>query len=561
MTDQATGGQGESAEEAATSFDSLVDTWIEEELASSPVHATSLGTEGDHGSLGDWSAVAIEDRERSDGRWLRRLEKLDTARLGSERRVDLGLLVSALKGRAVYSSWDHWRRDPATYLDPCLYGVFALFLNRIFPEAELVSYATSRLLQVPQVLADAKQNLDMELASPLICERALGQSNAAVAYFRRLLPAEVDDPGLRAKLAEAGEVAAGAMESFIQDLEALAKKARGDYALGEERYTALLKDKELLGYGAAELRIRGEAAWAEIDDQMRALASEVDPSADSWRSVVESLNSDHPESPEQMLATYTDWTERARRFLADNGLVTLPEGEKCLVEPSPPFQRPVLAVASYSQPPAFRPGLTGHFFVPFPPEGTPPDEVQKRLASNSFHSIPTISVHEAYPGHHWHLTWMKANPRRVRQLVWSSYFAEGWALYSEKMMSEQGFFEDPRSELCFLDARIFRAARIIVDTGLHIGDLDFEGAVEIMRTRASLPEPVARAEVTRYCAWPTQAPSYLTGSLEIERIREQFMAANSGGLREFHDSICATGSMPLGLAEQALFGSPKAGTS
>ncbi len=555
MTDQVTGGQGgESAEEAATSFDSLVESWIAEELASSPVHATALGAQGDHGSLGDWSAVAIEDRERSDGRWLRRLEKLDTTQLDSERRVDLGLLVSALKGREVYSSWSQWRRDPATYLDTCLYGVFALFLNRLFPESELVSYAASRLRQVPQVLAHAGENLDVELVSPLICERALGQSNAAVTYFRRLLPAEVKDAALRVELEDAGEVAAAAMESFVAHLEGLVRDGRGKYALGEERYTTLLREKELLGYGAGALRERGEAAWAEIDEQMQALARRVDPSADGWRSVIESLNNDHPDSPEQMLASYTDWTERARRFLADNGLVTLPNGERCLVEPSPPFQRPVLAVASYSQPPAFRPGLTGHFFVPFPPDGTPAEEVQKRLASNSFHSIPTISVHEAYPGHHWHLTWMKANPRRVRQLVWSSYYAEGWALYAEKMMSEQGFFEDPRAELCFLDARIFRAARIIVDTGLHIGDLDFEGAVEIMRTRASLPEPVARAEVTRYCAWPTQAPSYLTGSLEIERIREQFMTAKLGDLREFHDAICATGSMPLGLAEQALFG-------
>jgi uncharacterized protein (DUF885 family) len=212
-------------------------------------------------------------------------------------------------------------------------------------------------------------------------------------------------------------------------------------------------------------------------------------------------------------------------------------------------------VASYSQAPAFRPGLTGHFFVPFPPDGTPEADVQKRLASNSFHSIPTISVHEAYPGHHWHLSWMKANPRRVRQLVWSSYFAEGWALYAEKMMREQGFFEDPRAELCHLDARIFRAARIIVDTGLHIGDLDFEGAVEIMRTRASLPEPVARAEVGRYCAWPTQAPSYLTGSLEIERIRSEYLAEKHGDLHQFHNSLCGTGSMPLGLAERALMSS------
>jgi uncharacterized protein (DUF885 family) len=138
-------------------------------------------------------------------------------------------------------------------------------------------------------------------------------------------------------------------------------------------------------------------------------------------------------------------------------------------------------------------------------------------------------------------------------MIFSSYFAEGWALYVEKMMREQGFFEDPRAELCHLDARIFRAARIIVDTGLHIGDLDVEGAVQIMRTQASLPEPVARAEVGRYCAWPTQAPSYLTGSLEIERIRDQYMSQNRGSLREFHDSLCATGSMPLGLAELGLW--------
>ncbi len=440
MSDQgSTNRGGEAAEEAATSFDSLVESWVAEELASSPVLATVLGAEGEHGSLGDWSAVAVEDRERSDGRWLRRLEKLDSAKLDGERRVDLGLLVSELKGREVMSGWAHWRRDPATYLDPCLYGVFALFLNRIFPEPELVSYAASRLRQVPQVLADAKANLDVELVSPLICDRALGQSNAAVTYFRRLLPAEVADEGRRSELAEAGEVAAVAMESFTRDLQALVADGRGDYALGEERYSKLLRDKELLGYGAAELRNRGEVAWGEIDDQMRALARDVDPSAENWRSVIESLNNDHPSTPEEMLESYTDWTGRARSFLAENGLVTLPDGERCLVEPSPPFQRPVLAVASYSQPPAFRPGLTGHFFVPYPPDGTAPEEIQKRLASNSFHSIPTISVHEAYPGHHWHLTWMKANPRKVRQLVTSSYYAGGVGSLRGKDDERTGF--------------------------------------------------------------------------------------------------------------------------
>jgi uncharacterized protein (DUF885 family) len=536
-------------------LDALVDSWIAEELESSPVEASILGADGDHGSLGDWSQTAIEQRQGSDESWLQRLTGLDMSQLDAERKVDVALLVSGLRGRQVYSGWDHWRRDPATYLDPCLHGVFSLFLNHLFPEPELVSYASSRLRKVPQVIADARANLRSDLASPLICERALGQANAAVRYFRELLPAEVADPRLRTDLAESGAVAADAMEAFSSELEALVKDATGNYALGEERYTSLLRDKEMLSYGAEELRRRGEEAWVELDEEMQALAREVDPSADGWRSVIEGLNADHPSSPQEMLEAYADWTARARAFCSENKLVTLPAGERCLVEPSPPFQRPILAVASYSQAPAFRPGLTGHFFVPFPPDGTSEADVQKRLASNSFHSIPTISVHEAYPGHHWHLSWMKANPRRVRQLVWSSYFAEGWALYAEKMMREQGFFEDPRAELCHLDARIFRAARIIVDTGLHIGDLDFEGAVEIMRTRASLPEPVARAEVGRYCAWPTQAPSYLTGSLEIERIRSEYLAEKRGDLHQFHDSLCGTGSMPLGLAERALTGS------
>jgi uncharacterized protein (DUF885 family) len=535
-------------------FDALIDSWISDELENDPVIATFLGADGDHGSLGDYSAQAIVERQRGDAVWLERARDLDSSGLDPDQRIDLDLLVSGLRGRAIVRDRDLWRSDPSTYLNPCLNGLFMLFLNRVFPEPETVAYAVSRLQQVPSVVDQAMVNLEVDMANPLICERGLGQCRAAVGYFRDLLPREVEDESSRARLAEAGNIAAGAMETFAEFIGSLVAGGMGGYALGEERYSRLLEEKELLAYGAVELRRRGEEAWEQLDSEMEELARAVDPGANGWREVVESLNADHPATPEEMLASYTDWTERARRFLAENGLVTLPEAEQCIVEPSPAFQRPILAVASYVRPPAFRPSRTGHFFVPWPPDGTSPEDVQKRLASNSFHAIPTISVHEAYPGHHWHLTWMKANPRRLRHLIFTPYYSEGWALYAEKMMREQGFFEDPRAELSHLDARIFRAARIIVDTGLHIGDLGFEEAVEIMRTKASLSEPVARAEVGRYCAWPTQAPSYLTGSLEIERMRGRYMDAKRGDLRSFHDEICATGALPLGLAERALMG-------
>jgi uncharacterized protein (DUF885 family) len=100
--------------------------------------------------------------------------------------------------------------------------------------------------------------------------------------------------------------------------------------------------------------------------------------------------------------------------------------------------------------------------------------------------------------------------------------------------------------------RIFRAARIIVDTALHCGDMDFDEAVTFMQTSASLSEPNARAEVIRYLAWPTQAASYLTGCLEIERIRARYLEEGRGDLRSFHDEIAATGSLPIALAERAV---------
>lgn len=534
-------------------LDVALDDWLREEVEESPVGATSLGIDGYDDQLGDFSAAGFTRREQRAEYWRRTFAGFADDGLTADQRVDRDLVLSSLRGREVMQDWAAWRRDPAVYLGPCLSGVFLLFLHRLHPEPELARFAARRLRAVPEVLAAARANLDAGLANRLIVERGVGQCRAGVAYARTMVPAEVHDDRLRAELADAGEVAAAAFESLLPFLDELATSAAGPFAIGEQRYSALLREKELLGYGAVEMRERGQAAWAALDEEMSELADRVGGSRD-WRAVMADVNEEHPQTPEDMRAQYEDWTERARQFLIDRALVTLPAGERCVVEPSPPFQRPVLAVASYSSPPAFKPSLVGHFFVPYPPDGTGPAEVQQRLADNSTQGVPTTAVHEAYPGHHWHLTWMQQNPRTVRQAVRTPYFSEGWALYAERMMREQGFFTDPRQELCHLDARIFRAARIVVDTSLHMGAMAVEEAITFMSTKATLTEPTARAEVGRYCAWPTQASSYLTGSLEIERIRTRFLDEGRGDLRAFHDAICGAGALPIALAERVVLG-------
>ena len=534
-------------------LDLLVTDFIAREFALSPTLATAVGADGFDDLLPDLSEPAIRAAELADDEWAKRFTALLDADLTPDERIDRDLVLSTLRGRAVMRDWAVWRRNPDTYLNPGLGGVFYLFLHRTRPEAELAAAAAARLRGVPELLSAARANLSAELASPIFVQRALGQALAGSTYARTLVPAEVSTEASRRLLVDAGEVAATAYSEFAAWLSDFAARAGGSYAIGEQRYSALLKQKEGLTYGARALRDRGQAAYDELAEDMSLRTFDIAGHRD-WRALLGELNSNHPKTPEEMRTGYATWTERARDFCRSRELVTLPAGEECRVVPSPAFQRPILAVASYNSPPAFKPSMTGHFFVPFPPAGVSADEVQQRLATNGYHSMPTISVHEAYPGHHWHLTHLQAGTRVIRKIIGTSYFAEGWGLYSEEMMRQEGFFTDPRDELCQVDARLFRAARIVVDTSLHLGEMSFEEAVTFMSTKASLSEPTARAEVGRYCTWPTQASSYLTGSLEIERIRARWFALGRGTLREFHDAIAGSGVLPIALAERAVLG-------
>jgi uncharacterized protein (DUF885 family) len=365
----------------------------------------------------------------------------------------------------------------------------------------------------------------------------------------------VTDRATREKLAAVGHVAGEAFEAFATFLQKKRETAEGDYAVGETLYTALLREKELLPFDAATLRERGREQYDLLAAELRRLAREI-AGTDDWVGLLDALNKIHAPTPAKMRDEYEEWTERARSFLRDTGLVTLPPGERCSVEPSPPFQRPILAVASYNRPPAFTDSLAGHFFVPYPPDNTPDEEIQKRLEGNCSAGIPTTAVHEAYPGHHWHLVMAHFNPSKLRQIYSTSYFSEGWALYAERVMREQGFFTDPKHQLYQYEATIFRAARIIVDTSLHFGEMTFDEAVKFMVEKGNLTEPNARAEVGRYCSWPTQASSYLTGMLEIVDVRTRWLARKGktdvAALREFHDTLTSSGALPTSLAERAL---------
>lgn len=541
-------------------FDRLAVRLATDEVAAQPTFGSALGLTEYDALLPDMSADAIAARERNEDEWLSRLAALPEDELDVDERLDRDLVTMVLSGRAAMRDWADWRRSPDHYIGPALSGIFGLLVNRLTPEPELAASIAARLRATPALLEQGIANLDADLASPALVTRALGQTLAGAAYAR-LVADEFSDERARADVAAAGEQAAVAFDGFARHLEELASQARGEWAIGEARYDRLLRQAEGLPYGARGLLERGQRAYDELADDMRRRSVELRGHED-WLRVVAELSEDRPDSPEHMLELYREATAAARSFCREHDLVTLPDGEHCEVVPSASFTRSVLAVAHYAVPPPFAPSPPrsaggqppGHFFVPYPPDQATAEQVSARLATNNRHGLWSIAVHETYPGHHWHFAWLLANrPRPLRAVFGSAYFVEGWGLYSEELLREKGFFRTPEQELSQRDLRLFRAARMIVDTSLHLREMTVDEAVEFMSMKASLSRDTARAEVLRYCAWPTQAPSYLTGALELDRLRQRWHDESRGSLREFHDRAAGTGRLPISLVEQALF--------
>jgi uncharacterized protein (DUF885 family) len=537
-------------------FDTLTDEFLTEEFAAFPVFATRCGLTRHDEELPDLSAAGVRAATDRDARWRERLAALPDHELSVDDALDRKWLGMHLHRRGVLRDWLNWRRHPDVYAQPVFEGLHYLFAFRLRDEPDLAAAAAARLEGAADLFDAGRANLDPELCDPILVRRTANQLRRSEGYLTQVLPAELQDEKARRRVGEAAEHAVVAMRDFAAYLEHLAARSTGSFQFGSDRYTEVLTAAEGLRCDTAELRERGRLAMEQLAERMARLARDTAGHPD-WRQLLAAQAEEHPDTPEEMRRGYEEWTARARRFCQEADLVTLAPGEQCEVAPAPPFVRAVLAVASYESPPPLSGQCLGRFLVPYPPDSATAEQVRQRLSSNNRGWMPAIAVHEAYPGHHWQLTWSIANcDRLLRLLCRSSYLVEGWGLYAEQLMAEHGFYPDAPAELGQLMSRMLRAVRVVVDTSLHAGEMTVDEAVRMVSDNTGISPETARAEVERYCAWPTQAPSYLTGATEIERLRDEWLAAGRGSLREFHDRLGALGGLSISLVGEALAGNP-----
>ena len=202
-------------------------------------------------------------------------------------------------------------------------------------------------------------------------------------------------------------------------------------------------------------------------------------------------------------------------------------------------------------------GPTGGYYVPGALDGSRPGAFYATNSSSEPQfSMPTLAYHEAIPGHHFQISIAQESdlPDFRNQMIFTSY-AEGWALYAERLAWEMGWYDDdPYGNLGRLQAEAFRAARLVVDTGIHRRGWTFDHAVDFMIKNTGLPSGMVNFEVSRYIAWPGQALAYKVGMLKILGLRKEAMGrlGDQFDLKEFHNILLLNGSMPLDLLEQVV---------
>jgi uncharacterized protein (DUF885 family) len=504
-----------------------------------PASATAAGVRGHDERLGDFSppqmrqhlvafkaiAAAVEQLEVDDPQ-----EEIDRTAFLDEVRVKI----------ARFERERPHVHDPGYWLSHLYRAFHSLLRQRHAVPAERARGLLGRLKATPAFLTAARETvqepprifLDTATALAEAGPRLLGDAAQAAREADPELAGAVDDALSEAEtaLARFGLALRGEFRAHHDDLS---------FAIGEDQFNRRLHHEHALRAGAPELYRYGLHLAEEVAVEVARLARMLDPTA-SWRTVVDRLRSQSLPGSD-LVAPFREAVDRARAFLEQHDLVTIPQGRLDVIE-TPVFLRPLMPFAAYSPPPVFGEDRTGTFYVTSPTPGVP-------LNQHSVHEISATAVHEAWPGHHLQLLSARDAASEVRRVSWTPVTVEGWALYCEELMAEAGFFATVEERLFQRLHLMWRAVRIVLDIGLHTRGMTPDQAVDMLVDRVAMDRAKAQAEVSRYCAWPTYQLCYAVGRRELLHLRDAWRqaAGASAPIRQFHDAFLAYGGLPVSL--------------
>jgi uncharacterized protein (DUF885 family) len=538
-------------------FYDLVEARFRRVVESEPTYATHLGIHAWDDRLADSSREQVLHDIAADRAHLATIEALDPDALSPEARFERDLELHhvrlSLYRAETVRTWER-RSTGASALGDAL---FPLFTRDFAPLPERLDAIAARLEAAPRFLAGYRTRAVVPQVEPWL-EVELQAASNVPRFFDEIVAAAdaagAAGPALptadRARLMRAVDRAKIAIADQAEWIREILPGAVPDWSLGRERYGELLELRAFDGLDADAIL---EIGWQQIEQNhaLRAAAArEIDPTATEWQ-VVERVKDDHPGTFGEALQGYRAAMGRARRHLIEHDIVSVPEDERVEVIATPPYLRGVLPFAAYFEPAHWDASPVGIYVVTPDVDGDPGAMREHYQAA-----ISNTSIHEAYPGHHLQLALAARHPSLTRAQVSAPEFEEGWAMYSEQMMREQGFDDGPTFRVALATDAIWRAARIVLDVRMHRGELSIEEAADFLTEHTGFERPNALAEARRYTYTPTYNLSYLLGKVLLLGLRDEERRRLGSGfsLRGFHDALLHGASLPISFHRRALRG-------
>ncbi len=523
----------------SAAFDSLVADYYQAWFRFHPETAVDLGISGYAGLLRPYGDDELGAQAAIQEKLLAELDGFDLDALDPDRRLDAKILA----GQAQIEHHDllerDWRRrDPVRYLP-----INALYQLTVLPVADFAGAFLSRLTQIPGYLRGARVHLlDMPELVPIgWLESALASVVEGVGYLRDLRqhPRVIQAFGRSSQFQESLERAVHAVEDFGHFLESeIGPHASGDFACGREQFERILRVRHGLDIDADRLHAFGVRLYDQTQRELQAVTRELRPDGDAdalWVQICQ----EHVE-PAQLLGEYRAQMLAAQAFLVEHDLVSLPAPERLEVVETPVFLRHQIPFAAYRSPPVDDPEQHGYYYV------TPPTDAAA-LAEHNTPGLMHTCVHEAWPGHHLQFVTANLNPqaRSLSRLVNSSAtLYEGWALYCEQLMHEQGFLARPEQRFILLRDRLWRALRVQLDVELQTRSLSIAAAADRMQSALGFPRAQALADLAWYTRAPAVPMGYATGWALLTEARSRLVPERMS-LKDFHDQLLAVGSVGL----------------
>ncbi|UXB37351.1 DUF885 domain-containing protein [Stenotrophomonas maltophilia] len=549
-----------------------LDTWMQ----LSPVSATQIGDHRYDSELDDLSAAGQQKTVAAYKALLGELDKIEVAKLGRENQVDAAILRNQLQSEiwnAEVLQSGKW--DPQLYNGIAGSAIYGLMAREFAPLPERLKAATARMEKLPAIFAQARENLDPARVPKIHAETVAKQNKGILSIVDTFITPHIgelpqaDQQRLQAAI-DGLKKAVDEQQTWLD--KTLVPNAKGDFRIGAEKYDQKLKFALSSSLSRQEIGERARAELKRVREDMYGIAQTVlkdkpgapempaQPTDEQQQKAIEAaLELAYADKParDKVVDDAKAALEQSTAFVREHDLMTLPDAPVDIIL-MPEFQRGV-AVAYCDSPGPLDKNLKTFYAVSPIPDDWSEKQVDSFLREYNSRMIHLLSIHEGTPGHYlegWHSAKF---PSTLRAVLRSGLFAEGWAVYTERMMQEQGYLNnDPLFHLVQLKFYLRTISNAILDQGVHVDNWDREKAMHLMTHDAFQQESEAAGKWVRAQLTSTQLPTYFVGAQEHFDTRKavQEKLGDKFNLKAYHDQVLSYGAPPVRFARQLMLDQP-----